>query len=377
MRSGKKSKKGNILLNIVFMILGGCFGFLIMFYFLEGSTELSLMQKLMHMCMLLLMIYAAMLLQMILHEGGHLAGGLLSGYGFCSFRIGSLMLVKKGEKYIWKRYSLVGTGGQCLMEPPQWREEGIPYRLYNLGGSLLNLLSAGIFFVFYIMAKGIPYLPAFLLLLCIFGVYLGLVNGIPLHIGAIDNDGFNAVNLGKDKRALYCFFIQLKVNALQTQGTSLKDMPREWFFLPGREKLKNPMFAAIGAFACARAMDEMDFQKAEEIAGCLLEEKENLLGIYRIKITMELIFLKLLKGKAEADIEALYQENEIQQYLKRSKTDLSALRLRYSYELLYRKDAKKAESCRQAFEKAVRNYPFDAIIENEKALLYLAESKSL
>ena len=30
----------------------------------------------------------------IVHEGGHLVCGLLSGYGFSSFRIGSLMLVK-------------------------------------------------------------------------------------------------------------------------------------------------------------------------------------------------------------------------------------------------------------------------------------------
>ena len=36
----------------------------------------------------------ALLAQITLHEGGHLVCGLLSGYRFCSFRVGSLMWMK-------------------------------------------------------------------------------------------------------------------------------------------------------------------------------------------------------------------------------------------------------------------------------------------
>ena len=35
----------------------------------------------------ILMLYAAILIQIIIHEGGHLVFGLLSGYKFSSFRI--------------------------------------------------------------------------------------------------------------------------------------------------------------------------------------------------------------------------------------------------------------------------------------------------
>ena len=37
-------------------------------------------------------------LQILLHETGHLIGGLLTGYKFCSFRIGSLQWQKENRE---------------------------------------------------------------------------------------------------------------------------------------------------------------------------------------------------------------------------------------------------------------------------------------
>lgn len=76
---------------------------------------------------LLVLLAAAavgVLVQIVLHEGGHLAAGLATGYGFVSFRIGSVMLLKKDGRLQFCRYQLAGTGGQCLLAPPPWREEG-------------------------------------------------------------------------------------------------------------------------------------------------------------------------------------------------------------------------------------------------------------
>ena len=44
---------------------------------------------------LLLAIYLAMFIQMVVHEAGHLVFGLLTGYQFSSFRIGSFMFIKE------------------------------------------------------------------------------------------------------------------------------------------------------------------------------------------------------------------------------------------------------------------------------------------
>ena len=47
---------------------------------------------------LLLLLYAAVFLQLILHEAGHLLFGLASGYRFSSFRIGSMMWIRQNSK---------------------------------------------------------------------------------------------------------------------------------------------------------------------------------------------------------------------------------------------------------------------------------------
>ena len=60
----------------------------------------------------------AFILQIVLHEGGHLLFGLLSGYRFVSFRIFNWTLIRQEGKFRLKRFGIAGPGGQCLMLPP-------------------------------------------------------------------------------------------------------------------------------------------------------------------------------------------------------------------------------------------------------------------
>ena len=90
----------------------------------------------------LLLLYLAFLVQTVLHEGGHLLFGLWSGYRFSSFRVLNLMWVKVDGRLRLRRLSILGTGGQCLMAPPEPVEGKIPVVAYNLGGVVVNLLAA-------------------------------------------------------------------------------------------------------------------------------------------------------------------------------------------------------------------------------------------
>lgn len=76
----------------------------------------------------------------IAHEAGHLVGGLLSGYKFVSFRIGNLTFIRKNGHLKIKKYSLAGTGGQCLMCPPDGDPDTVPTTLYLAGGLLANIV---------------------------------------------------------------------------------------------------------------------------------------------------------------------------------------------------------------------------------------------
>ena len=68
--------------------------------------------------MTIILICVVCFLQLIIHEGGHLVAGLLTGYRFVSFRVLNWLLIRKDGRLQWRNFELAGTGGQCLLAPP-------------------------------------------------------------------------------------------------------------------------------------------------------------------------------------------------------------------------------------------------------------------
>ena len=64
-------------------------------------------------------LFVSFFLSLIIHEGGHLVFGLLSGYKYLLFRIGSLTLIKRNNKYECKKFSIKihysPTGGRLII----------------------------------------------------------------------------------------------------------------------------------------------------------------------------------------------------------------------------------------------------------------------
>ena len=211
------------------------------------------------------------LVQIVLHEGGHLAAGLATGYGFVSFRIGSVMLLKKDGRLQFFRYQLAGTGGQCLLAPPPWREEGFPSLLYNLGGPAANLLSAALCGLgAWLCWQKAPLAAGLWGVWAMLGLYLGLVNGIPLKIQGMPNDGYNALCLRGDKAAQRAIWAQLAINAAQIEGRRLKDLPAEWFELPGGAGPDDPLKGAVWVCRYSRLLDEGRYEDAAALRARLL-----------------------------------------------------------------------------------------------------------
>ena len=83
-------------------------------------------------------------LQIILHELGHLIGGLLSGYRFLSFQAMGIVLVNDGGKLRVTRFNMDGALGQCLMTPPDVPSDKMPVVVYNAGGVVMNVIATAI-----------------------------------------------------------------------------------------------------------------------------------------------------------------------------------------------------------------------------------------
>ena len=354
------------------LLLGGCAGVLLLNYLIPLGDGLSRWQKLLLFALTLLSLYAAMLLQVIIHEAGHLVFGLLTGYRFLSFRIFSLMLVKEEGKLRFRRYSLAGTGGQCLMIPPPLRDGTMPVLLYNFGGAILNLVTAVLFFALSLLLPTSSFLRLFLRLLAMVGVYYALTNGIPLHLGPMDNDGSNALSLLRSREAVQAFWIQLKVNEQIAKGVRTKDMPADWFALPSEEELqRSSLSVAIGVLAANRLMDQHRFAEADALMERLLGMESRLPGLYRGQLICDRIFVELI-GPNRPEILEGFLSKEQHKLMKAMKTNLSVLRTAYALALLSEKDAAKAQRLAADFDRVAARYPYPCEVEGERELMQLA-----
>ena len=318
--------------------------------------------------------YAAFIFHIIIHEGGHLVFGLLSGYRFSSFRVFSFMWVKEGESIKCKRHSVAGTGGQCLMSPPDIKNGKMPVAWYNLGGSLMNVIFGLLFLGGFFLCGEVSILSAILLLFALLGFALAILNGVPLRTGTIDNDGYNAIALAKDPAALEAFWMQMKVVEETTKGVRLKDMPAEWFTVPEDEAMKNSMVAARGVFACNRLMDEERFAEADELMAHLLSIESGMVGLHRSILICERIYVELITQNRREVVEEKLTKN-LQSFMKAMKDNPSILRTQYAIALLHESNKEKAETIKAQFEKRAKTYPYPNEIAPERDLMAIAENK--
>lgn len=310
-------------------------------------------------------------LQVAAHEAGHLVCGLLSGYRFCSYRLGSFMLIRESGKLRLRRLKIAGTAGQCLLAPPPWSED-LPVILYNLGGCLANLLMSALCLLLWLALRhhwlgGLPLIAA------LTGVGMALTNGIPMRVGGVDNDGRNARHLGKDRDGKRAFWQQMKVCEAQAQGLRLHQMPEAWF--EGSEEHRdNPLVASIAVLGCNRLMDQLDLEGARAAMETLLENPGGMAGLHRSLLQCDLMYCRLMAGDIPG-AKALMGK-DLQTFLKAMKTFPSVLRTQYAMALLAEGDESKAQKLRKDFEKYGASYPYPAEVAAERELLELAERRA-
>ena len=318
----------------------------------------------------------ALLAQITLHEGGHLVCGLRSGYRFCSFRVGSLMWMRAEDGRLrLRRLRLAGTGGQCLMAPPDMVDGRLPVTLYNFGGALANLLTAALSLALYGPARRVPLLAAFLLFLAVIGGFSAAMNGIPLRLNGITNDGRNALSLQKDPAALRAFWVQMRVAAAQAQGLRLREMPGDWFSMPPDEALQNPMTAAQGVLACNRLMDEGRLAEADRAMAHLLAVSQGVVGLHRGLLVCDRVTVELL-GEARPEVLKGFLTPGQEKFMGQMKRFPSVLRTRYLHALLAERDPAKAAAIRARFETVAGTYPYPADIASERELLALGDARA-
>lgn len=284
----------------------------------------------------------ALYFHIIVHEGGHLVCGLATGYKFVSFRIFSWTLIKEENKYKIKKFSLAGTGGQCLLEMPDLPEDKLPVVWYNIGGVLGNIIFSLLALAILLIFNNGKYVSASLIIFIVIGLFLALTNGIPMKIQGISNDAANVLSLRKHPEGKIGLKLQLSVNAQCQRGVRLKDMPEDWFIVDDDFRPSDTIDAGLATMTASRYIDIREFDKAYDIFNKIIAPESKAIGIYVKESMCEMVFLSLLKGDEEK-FNQLYTK-QLEKYINQFKSIMSSkMRILFTIALLHDNDKAKAE----------------------------------
>lgn len=354
---------GQIVMFVSYLLMGlGCGLITAMAVDAAGG---SLVQML---ALMLIGVYGSMLIHIILHEAGHMIFGMLTGYRFVSFRIGSFVWQGTADGKVKFGVSpLPGAAGQCLMSPPELKDGKMPFVLYNLGGALVNVIISLICLIAMAFAAH-PMVWAILAMCALVGVVTAITNGVPMHMGAVDNDGMNILSMKKSDEAVRGLWIQLKVAEQNALGVRLRDMPEEWFYLPSRTAMKNSLCATVGVFYCGRLIDQMNFEEAERAMQGMLRQGSAMVGLHRASMKMDMACCQLLTGGGKEKAESAL-DPQTRKLMKAMKANLGVIRTEYIFALLGEEDMKKAEEILARFEKVAEKWPSAADVESEREMI--------
>ncbi len=327
------------------------------------------------MALMLLALYGAILLHIILHEAGHMIFGLMTGYRFVSFRIGPFVWQRTAEGKVRFGVSpLAGAAGQCLMSPPDMKDGKMPFVMYNLGGVLVNLILSLICLVTAAAVQN-PAADAAAYVFAMVGAVTAVTNGVPMRMGAVDNDGYNILSMKKSPEAVRGLWVQLKAAEQGALGVRLRDMPEEWFALPSRPAMKNSLCAAVGVFRCSRLMDRMEFSGALREMENMLRMDTGMVGLHQASMRMDMVCCELMLGHGREAAEK-HIDQMTEKIMKAMKNHIGVIRCEYVTALLGEGDRERAEKLKAQFEKAAEKWPSKADVESEKELIACAQKKS-
>lgn len=372
----KKQILSYLLIIFIYSIIGFSMAYLsrpyISYIFNESDHSISMIM--IKLVMIMVCVLASFFLQIIIHESGHLVFGSLSGYTFSSFRIGKFMWMNTGDSIQLKRLTLAGTGGQCLMAPPDdWKNT--PVFLYNMGGCLMNIISSLLFMTLWYILDKTSIITVFFGITSVIGLAFAFTNGVPLKLSNINNDGSNALETMRDVDARHAFWLQLKQAQMQTQGYRLCEVPEEYFEIPENANMKNSLITTLVVLKIQRMMDLHNFDEALVVIEKVLSIDSGLIGIHRAMLTCDGMYCHLLKEGRDTDVSPLHTKF-MNQYFKQMSDNPSVIRTLYAEAALYHNDISTTSKLLEKFEKVAQTYPYTSEIESERELINIVKEKS-
>lgn len=355
-------KKERIISNLVITAIYAVVGFAII-SFVDGRFEYT-DEYVDAITVAIFSAFISFFIHVIVHELGHLIFGLLTGYKFNSFRIGSLVLQKGNNKYELKKLQGRGTGGQCLMEAPVVEDNwNYPYKLYHLGGILNNLIFSLISLMLYMI---LPRKSIFCFIFFVIGVASASINALPFRLNDVATDGYNVKEMNKSDEAKRSVWVQLNGDVYTRRGLRPKELPNKWF---EDIDVNNDSGVVVTHVWLSehRVMDDHDFSKAKELIEILLNKK-NLASIYKRLLLCDKSTIEVIEKGKDANIEEYYTK-DMQVFIRSMQHYPAVIRTKYAIEKLYLQDEGIASKTLDNFNKYLKLFGNEGEKEMERELV--------
>ncbi len=257
------------------------------------------LNKVVAIAWMLLAALIATILNIVLHEAGHLVAGLMTDYKFVSYRFFNWTLIRKDGRLQWRNFELGGTAGQCLMAPPDKPLEEIDTRWYNAGGVLAQIIITLLAIVL-LWAMDLPdWLDMLLGMMALFGILGVLTNGIPMKLGGVANDGYNLLQLDKDLAAKQSFCNVLELNARNQEGQTYGEMPERLFNMPDPIDWKNSMHTATVLASATRKQAKHQWEESYRQLTEACSHKSDIMPLYQLELENMMTLACIATGRDE------------------------------------------------------------------------------
>ena len=351
----------------VSITIGLCYGMMI----INKLNDVNLLSFISSIVVSMTLLCVTFLLQIVLHEMGHMLAGLLRGWKVLSFMLFGFIISRQNGRFNISRFNIAGAGGQCLMLPPEQGDTRNGIIFYNAGGILMNFIVTLIALGGLLLCwESLTFEQTSLLTGFVFtGLISSMINGIPLESTNIPNDGKNILTLKKDALSTEIFVKSLRLVGLMQQGQTLLEVNQEYFCTERTIDYSNPIHAMALSYDLSLAIARHDFEQAHRIFGRIKLHSTDIIPFYWNEIRMEATYLYLVAPLPHVQVEHLIDDALKQHVYQQISFRPTALRVIYAWNHLLYKNEKEAEQQYAQFKKVCQQYYIPGEVPTEQELI--------
>ena len=306
------------------------------------------------------------IIQIILHELGHLLFGWVTGYRLLSFRLFSIVIFKQENQWKIGRLKSPGSIGQCIMLPSPINYEKQKYILYISGGLIVNLLSAMVAMCVSLSNISISFLTRLLLLIfTLYGFGCLLMNLVLSSSPRVFNDGSILKYLKKNSLALRCYFYQLEISKKLMDGCSYGNIAQEKIILAEGSDLSNPLIGYHKILQYFFHLDRREWIMARKCLDSFYFFENHLHPILQRTLQLEELFFGIITkdGREEKIILSHKYQGRLFLKFRDIDWDMNLLRIFVVYHLNHSSKRLDMNQFYNQIEKVRKHYPYLGEIE--------------